>query len=180
MKLLVSAVVLAVWALPAPACQATTYIDEGACPFECCVYGAWTARARTPVHAEPNTRSRQTGVVEPGADVEALGGHVATRGAAFVVSRRHRDYLPGEVLTVYTYHGEGVFTVQRDGRRFQEDLGFSPYGGSAGSRCEAHEDCWGTLSQPLQMQWWARVRLPNGHLGWVQASRNFSGQSGCD
>ena len=80
---------------------------------------------------------------------------------------------------VYTYQGEGFFTVRYEGQQYTEDLGFSPYGGTGGTRCNDSEHCWGTLTGELQSQWWVKVLLPYGRTGWVEVAGNFSGADAC-
>jgi hypothetical protein len=154
------------------------FIDEGACPFECCQYGRWTATKATPAFASPSAK-RSTLTIPPRAEVTALTGYVRTVGQPFVVSRSHPPYKPGDKLMVYTYYGEGAFSVWYNGDRFTEDLGFSPYGGTGGERCTDQKYCWGTLSRELKSDWWAQVRLANGKAVWVHAADGFEGQDGC-
>ena len=91
----------------------------------------------------------------------------------------HGQYRPGDSLVVYTYQGEGAFTVWRDGRMYTEELGFSPYGGSSREQCNQSGLCWGALSRELRPQWWAKVRLADGRLLWVSADDGFEGQDAC-
>jgi hypothetical protein len=157
----------------------TYYVDKGACPFECCVYRTWEVRASTTVYVEPKARAKILGRLSAGTRVEALGGEVHTRPGRFVVGRPHATYKIRDVLWVYTYLGEGRFVVWFNGRMFEEDLQFSPYGGTSGTRCEVTEVCWGTLDRPLRWIWWAKVKVPGGPEGWVQAGENFDGTDAC-
>ena len=102
-----------------------------------------------------------------------------TPGQKFVIRRAYDHYRPGEILFVYTYQGEGVFTVWHQGRLFAQDLGFSPYGGSGGKRCTDSRYCWGTLSRDLRSAWWIQMRLPDGRVVWIRGSDAFSGQDVC-
>jgi hypothetical protein len=81
---------------------------------------------------------------------------------------------------VYTYHGEGSFKVWYHGAMRDEDLGFSPYGGTEGDRCQVSDaGCWGALEEPLKMTWWAKLRAPTGVEGWSIVTENFSGTDAC-
>ena len=153
-------------------------VDEGACPFECCQYGRWTATKDVRAFVAPSAK-RATLTIPSGAAVTALTGYVRTVGQPFVVSREHPPYKPGDKLMVYTYHGEGAFSVWHNGKSFTEDLGFSPDGGTGGKRCTDKKYCWGTLSQELQSDWWIQVRLANGKTAWVRSSNGFQGQDAC-
>jgi hypothetical protein len=153
-------------------------VDEGACPFECCQYGRWTVTEDTPAFVSPETKHAAL-TIPAGTEVTALTGYVRTVGRPFIVARAHAPYQPGDRLMVYTYHGEGTFTVWHNGRRFTEDLGFSPYGGTGGKRCTDRKYCWGTLSQALESDWWVHVRLANGRTVWVRDAGGFEGQDAC-
>ena len=153
-------------------------VDKGACPFECCQYGRWTATEDTPAFVSPDAK-HPTLVILAGATVTALTGYVRTVGQPFIVARPHGAYKPGDKLIVYTYYGEGAFSVWHNGKRFTEDLGFSPYGGTGGKRCTDQQYCWGTLSQELQSDWWIHVRLANGKTVWVHDAGGFEGQDAC-
>jgi hypothetical protein len=153
-------------------------VDEGACPFECCQYGRWTSTTDIAAFASPGAK-RAALTIPARTEVTALTGYVRTVGQPFVVRRPHAAYKPGDTLMVYTYYGEGTFAVWHDGKRFEEDLGFSPYGGSSGSRCTDEHDCWGTLLQELKSEWWVHVRLQDGKTTWVRGGDGFEGQDAC-
>lgn len=154
-------------------------LDRGACPFECCHYGRWTANREIPAFAAPRRGSLRVASIAPGTSVEALDGFVRTSGQAFRVQRAHGDYRPGDTLMVYTYQGEGFFRIWHAGQWRDEDLSFSPYGGSGGTRCTEDTRCWGTLAAPLQSDWWVRVRLPDARVLWVRGNAGFAGQDAC-
>lgn len=154
-------------------------IDHGACPFECCRYGAWTTTRPTPAYAAPYGQGPKLVTIAAGVTVTALTGQVRSRARRFVVHRRHGRYQPGDQLMVYGYQGEGQFTVWFDGASAIEDLGFSPYGGSGGPSCTDRRTCWGTLARPLQSQWSAQLRLTDGRTAWVDGHSGFDGQNAC-
>jgi hypothetical protein len=154
-------------------------VEHGACPFECCRYGAWTTLRNVAAFRAPAANS-PAGTIPAGTSVIALTGYVRTVGTPFAVTRAHPPYRPGDTLMVYTYHGEGMFSVWHDGKRFTEDLGFSPYGGSAGRRCTDRKQCWGVLQNALRSDWWAQVRLHDGRVVWVRGDDGFDGQDACN
>ena len=155
------------------------YIDQGACPFECCVYRVWKTKRDTVVYAQPNKNEKVVGLLKAGATVEAFTGEVHSSPVRFVVKKAHAEYKPGDFLWVYTYLGEGHFRVWRNGAMQEEDLGFSPYGGSGGARCENREYCWGELEKKLQFTWWVKVRSREGWEGWSDQPEHFKNKDAC-
>jgi hypothetical protein len=121
------------------------YIDKGACPFECCTYRDWTVKEDSILHASPNETSPKIGVVQKGAVVQGLTGEVRTKGRKFLVHSTQGEFSSGDIIWVYTYLGEGYFKAWYNGSFLEIGLGFSPYGGSMGKRCETGDHCWGEL-----------------------------------
>jgi hypothetical protein len=153
--------------------------DRGACPFECCTYRRWKTVRTTVLYERPDVRSRQVGRALAGSRVRAVTGEVHTVPSRFVVKKKHEQYQPGDILWVYTYQGEGYFKVWFKGRMYQEELIFSPYGGSSGRRCEESEQCWGELDKPLNSVWWIKIKLADGRTGWTKEAEHFSGSDAC-
>ncbi|HEX7051711.1 MAG TPA: hypothetical protein VF188_16015 [Longimicrobiales bacterium] len=172
-------------ALPRPiSAQALpdVYVDEGACPFECCQYGPWWADRGAVIRSEPADTAPVIGTVQPGDTVQALTGQVRTVPTPFVWkqdvegSGGHR-YAAGDTLYVLTYLGEGFFRVWHEGEVFVESLDFSPYGGTSGKRCERCTH--GELLHELRSEWWVQVRLRDGTVGWTDATDAFLGKDAC-
>jgi hypothetical protein len=154
------------------------FVDRGACPFECCQYGAWTVTKATVAYARPDVRSPKVATLTTGTRVTALTGEVHTRPSRFVVTKPHERYRPGDVLWVYTYLGEGVFTVWFKGEMVEQALGFSPYGGTSGTRCDVPE-CWGRLDHELRSTWWVNIETADGRVGWSNQAEHFGGKDAC-
>jgi hypothetical protein len=148
--------------------QDRVFIERGACPGELCGYGVWRAVADVPVRESRDVSGPIRDTIQAGELVCALTGEVHTIPGRFVVKREHGRYAPGDTIVVYTPRSEGSFLVEFDGEQFEEGLGFSPWGGSPGKRCELGAHCWGELEEELQFEWWIRVDNLSGVVGWIQ------------
>jgi hypothetical protein len=175
MDRLLAAIAVALWPAVAPGADSppAKYIDKGACPFECCIYRAWHTNADTVAYAQPDNGAQVVGVLKVGAIVEAITGEVHSSPVRFVVKKPHGDYKAGDALWVYAYVGEGHFRVWRNGAMRQADLGFSPYGGSPGARCENKRECWGELEKELEFSWWVKLKSKEGWEGWSNQPEHF-------
>jgi hypothetical protein len=154
------------------------YVERGACPFECCTYREWWASRPTPVYASPGSAAKLVQTLAKGEHVRALTGFVRTRAGQFAVTRDNGRYRRGDTIWVYTYHGEGNFLVWYKGRMYDEDLGFSPYGGSTGTRGERGGN-WGHLTAAYRGEWWIRVRLRGGQVGWTNRGEDYENTDAC-
>ncbi len=154
------------------------FVDKGACPGEGCAYGeSWITRSNVTLRAEPSRSATIVAKLDAGTRVTTVTGEVHTKPTRFVVHRPHAQFRPGDSVLVYTYLGEGVFRVRHNGRLTEADLGFSPWGGTAGTRCEQSARCWGTLEQELRFEWWVQVRTPGEVLAWTAEADKFEPES---
>lgn len=156
-----------------------SFIDKGACPFECCTYGEWQTKKTTAAFARPDVHSKRVGQFVAGTKVIALTGETHAAAGRFVVKKPYEKYRPGDTIRVYTYGGEGSFKIWFKGKMEEENLGFSPYGGDTGKRCEAAAQCWGELDKELQRVWWIKIKSPDGWVGWTNQGEHFSGADRC-
>lgn len=166
----------------APAGDEGVYVAEGACPFECCQYGRWWALADVPVRREPRSGSEVVAIVEAGDTVHAVTGQVRAVPTPFVwkeatTGEQGRRYEPGDTVEALVYLGEGYWRVRWRGKEYDESLGFSPYGGTGGTRCE--ECRWGEALREHRAAWWARIELDDGTVGWTDATESFGGKDAC-
>jgi hypothetical protein len=155
------------------------YVERGACPFECCTYREWWASQPIPVYARPDPKAKRIRILSKGEHVRALTGFVRTRANQFLVTTDKGAYRRGDQLWVYTYHGEGNFLVWHKGRMYQENLGFSPYGGSLGTRGDVGPKSWGHLTSEHSSEWWIKLRLSNGRIGWTNRGEDFKNTDAC-
>jgi hypothetical protein len=150
------------------------FIDDPACPGEgCSLEGKWKVQKETILRAKPDSKSKVVGKCRVGSEVAALTGQVHTVAGKFTIKKKHEHFSPGDVIWVYTYLGEGEFKIWFDGKFSEEVLGFSPWGGSAGSRCEVAKECWGELERKLKFTWWVQIQNADGVMGWTHEVGNF-------
>jgi hypothetical protein len=120
------------------------------------------------------------GTVKAGESVEGLTGEVHSTPVKFIVKRSHEAYKAGDIIWVYSYEGEGYFQVLRNGELVSEDLDFSPYGGTAGTRCQDDERyCWGTLERELTSVWWVKIKTKSSLEGWSDEPEHFGNKDAC-
>ncbi|HEV8700627.1 MAG TPA: hypothetical protein VGV60_05075 [Candidatus Polarisedimenticolia bacterium] len=181
--LLISTLSIAVAAAPRAGAEEprhpAIYVDKGACPGEGCTYGTWKVLKDTELHALPGKASKVVAKCRPGSEVLASTGEVHTVAGEFTVKKKYGAFVPGDTLWVYTYLGEGTFKVWFGGRFTEQDLGFSPWGGSGGSRCEVERFCWGELKRTLEMEWWIQIQNSDGVTGWTREAGSFDPEEKC-
>ncbi len=151
------------------------YVAKGACPFECCRYGEWTAVADTDLVAAPGSK-RVVGRVRKGSRVRVLTGEVHLQPEPVLVVRE--GSLPvGSIAFILDYEGEGDGAVYSQGKIVSMFHGYDRY-------ClQGPAACWGETILPerkrRESQWWVKVRLANGVVGWTVEAKKFQGQDGC-
>jgi|GEM_PF-720397 len=160
------------------------YVDRGVCGdgWLACGRHPWKPHAKTILRARPNVAGRKVGEVQAGGPcVLALTGEVHVRvPGEFVMVRPHEGYRPGDVLALYTYHGESVYKVRHRGRWIAEvALPGSPTHSvnrvpSSRQECEATPRCWGYFKREPDSETWIKVRTPDGLVGWTNQPENFS------
>jgi len=129
--------------------------DAGACPFELCTYGDWTARRAVVARRERRRGSPVVFRVARGEKVTAITGVVITLEAGRVRFRVRHEMpsrsgplvvMPGQTLYLLTYQGEGFTKAWFDGR---------------------------IVAQPKR-EWWAQLRNAAGQVGWTHEAETFS------
>jgi hypothetical protein len=151
------------------------FIDKDTCPGEGCEFGeTWTARTAIQLREAPDPSAAVAFIVEEGESVLTRAGEVHTIPGRFEVHRAQGEFVPGDEVFVYTYRGEGWFRIRHNGEIKVADLGFSPWGGTAGTRCADEQRCWGSLSEELQFDWWVLVETEGGEQGWARVERGLA------
>ncbi len=174
------------WSGPATAGPVLPYIDQGACPFECCVYGIWSATERASAYQGPAAGGPVLFNIEPGVEVEAIDGFVVTQkaGSARVTKKtqlacqsgagKELDQpvlQPGSLVEILHYLGEGCFLVWQDGRPC-----VSGFMDSSGEHSPFSD--FQLLLLP-ETEWWVRIRNHKGQAGWLLNPVGFAGSDGC-
>ena len=142
-------------------------VTGGACPFEGCQLGKWTARETVPVFDRPGgvflrNLARGDVVVATSAEVRSLPRKAVVTEVLRIDQEQGLEV--GSIVYVLHPLGEGAVAVWHEGRivhgslhlsfRFEEPI-------------EAH---------PLQWTWWVQIRLANGTVGWLRnPQRQFDG-----
>ena len=153
------------------------FTDPGACPFECCQYGEWTASLSQRAYKSSSKESGLAFTVRPGEKAQALTGVVVTRKAGIVIVRKETKFykvtLPaGAKLFVLHSEGEGDYLFWYKGATHSAELYVE----------SVHEGNvqypWDVLSLP-QTEWWVKVRNQRGATGWILNPREFRGMDGC-
>jgi hypothetical protein len=159
------------------------YEDEGACPFEGCVYRTWTANRAVAVRTERRSDAPIAFLLAKGARVQALTGVVVTHTAGRVefpkpVELRTELGLlriqPGETLYLLTYKGEGYTKAWFKGR-FYDDMDAS---GIVNAACDVvPERCIGKIVERSLTTWWVQIENSRGRVGWSNEPESFDGKN---
>lgn len=141
-------------------------VSNGACPFEGCQLGEWTAREPAVLYDRPNgvqTRTILAGdrVVATEAQVRAQP-HRAIVTSVYQTDQQQGIHVGDVAFALYPL-GEGAVAVWHDGRVKE---------GSLDLRLRFDDK---TESTELNYVWWVHVKLPDGTMGWIKDPRGFDG-----
>jgi hypothetical protein len=171
------------------------FVDEGACPFEGCLYRDWRAKKSVAVYESWDRRApvRRVFSVEAGETVTAMTGVVITTVPGRAVIRRsmtgqaHSRFFPyerpvsiplkpGDVVYLLTNQGEGFQTAWFNQMLFTLDRsGFS--NAVPDARCKQTDTCTGEIIEYPLSVWWAKIRNAQGQIGWTNQTADFDGPS---
>jgi hypothetical protein len=167
-----------------------TYVDRGACPFECCTYGPWRADSSVTLSDAPDSAASELATIAAGSVVTAVTGEVHVRPGKFVLERGARAYsisrtappvpadtfMAGDTLGVYTYRGEGAWKVRKWGsdKELVELMLAEP-----GTGCERDNRCDGRFLDKPVSSWWVQIRTGQGVQGWTTNVGAFAGKDRC-
>jgi hypothetical protein len=156
--------------------------DEGACPFEGCVYREWTAKSAIRVRTARRIDASIAFMLRAGERVAALTGIVITVKAGRVQFRESRTLKtgsgsvridPGETLYLLTYQGEGFTKAWFKGKLFIDVDTVEFFNGV----CDIEPSrCAGRIIEKSQTEWWVQVRNRAGGVGWTNEAEKFDGK----
>jgi len=153
------------------------HYEWNACPFECCVYRTWTAKAVVKVLKERRGDSPVAFELQPGESVQALTGVVVTtRAGELRVAREGRvghantPVRPGDIVRILRPEGEGVWKIWFQGQTDTEEL--------LDLNKLSSDSIFQVVSSP-EFTWWVKVRTRSGRAGWTTATDRFGGTDAC-
>ena len=78
--------------------------------------------------------------------------------------------IPGDIVYLLTYHGEGEYTAWfNDQLLTVSTVGFK----NGGSNCR---DCEGEILERGHREWWVTIRNSKGETGWTDRTEDFDGK----
>ena len=161
---------------------AENYVAQGACPFECCMYGEWTATQETKLYREPGS-DEVVATIQPG-KVDALAGEMRLRPTPVLVRHPRADSEdvaePGSIVFLLDYQGEGHGNVWVDG-----EVKTANWSGVQEHCSTPDPSCWGEVLRPenagewLNGVWWIQIKTKDGTTAWTSQAEHFDGKDGC-
>ena len=153
------------------------FLDWGACPFECCAYGSWTATQPTNVLARRSTAAATAFQLDQGEQVTALTGVVVTTSAGRLRARTNvvlgegREAVSlrrGDLIYILHYLGEGYDLLWYNGHTLSDQI----------EPIESFGEL--ELLEPARTEWWVKVKNRAGRIGWSAHPEDFGGKDVCD
>ena len=158
------------------------YLDWGACPYECCVYGTWTVLHDTTVRtarrpgAPPAFRLKagERVTVPRGVVVTTRPGQIRVLAPTTLGEGADATALkPGDILYTLHYAGEGYDLLWFKGRKLKDQI---------------HTDEVGRMEQLPALEvlelpsseWWVRVKNSAGQVGWSMRTEDFGNRDRCE
>jgi hypothetical protein len=134
------------------------YIDEGACPFECCQYGTWTAESPLVAYQKEENDSAIAFKIKPGESFTAINGNVhITKPGYVVVNRSFDGFTKDDKVYLLTYLGEGAYDLWYKGKKLDLNVLNA-------------DDFWANVTEkdsPLYT-WAVLITRGDGKQGWLR------------
>jgi hypothetical protein len=137
------------------------YVDNGACPFECCTYREWVARTDLTLLDSPDGK-KVVAQIKKGEKVLAITGEIHSVPLQIVSPHDYPDagVKAGDTIYILHYEGEGFWKVWHDGELVEID--------------NLPEK-----SPKPKITWWVKLKTSSGTIGWTVEHRNFDNQDAC-
>lgn len=140
--------------------------EWGKCPCEGCSFGKWTAENEIVVYNTWKQHRRQVAKLAKGDHVTGMPGVFITfRPGVIHMDRDMPDHhlKRGDTILIYGDRPEGNAAAWYKGRYYEWfDVSFTTWPtGCTSSYCAA------TCTDVGEKQWWTKVKLSSGHIGWV-------------
>jgi|GEM_PF-3079579 len=161
-----------IWKIDSPQIP---YEDYDVCSGESCIFGEWIACQNMEIYKERNENSPVVFHVNKREVVNALTGVVIiTKPGRAKVLKSFKigdsEVVPGDVIYLLTYRGEGVYNVWFKGSVYN-NLGLDPFN-------LGYLDI---MDSPETIDW-VQIQNSKGQIGWRRLSRQsyFDYKYGCD
>jgi hypothetical protein len=165
------------------------FIDQGACPFECCTYREWRAKEQVVAFAEPRDDAAKAFTIKKGQWVTAETGFVVTTkvGITKVLKPITLGYekgtgdpkpaltlKPGELLYTLHYDGEGTDLFWYKGKVYLDQISADkPTPDPPPPKLNLQ-----VLSRPVNA-WWVKIKTKDGRVGWIKNPPYFENSDAC-
>jgi len=157
--------------------------EEGACPFLCCTYRAWTVDWDTDVRSERRDDAPVAYHAALGETVDALTGVVstttvgrATASRQVTVGAKHLVVAANEPIYLLRNVGGGDWKIWVHGMIDQQ---YIPNQGYCNGAQRTSDECALTVVAQPEVVWWAKVRNSVGREGWTREVEHFGGRDSC-
>ena len=167
------------------------YIDQGACPFECCTYRLWKANEVVIAYVEPKEGASIAFTIKKKQQVTAETGFVVTSKAGITkvlkpiklgfdndskdpAPKPLLDLKPGALLYTLHYLGEGSDLFWYKGKVYSDQIASD----KPDSNPPAPELKLQVLSRPV-CAWWVKVKTMEGGVGWIKNPPYFENSDSC-
>lgn len=175
------AAVVAFWLAASQVTPPVPYLDWGACPFECCKYGTWTALKDIPVYSARDAGKRPVATLHNGEKVAVTTGVVITLKAGEVELLEEKTLGEGHAPRLTIPKGDRIYPLHYQGEGYE----LFWYRGTASSsfigatKPGTLYDGFRVVSAPVD-EWWVRVSTRDGRKGWVRMRGGLFGDNeGC-
>ena len=148
-------------------------IDEKACPFEGCQFGAWKATDNVQMFSTWKEDRKPGVTVSRGEEVMAITGvYITFEPSEIQVTAPIDDYglKPGDKIFGYMYKGEGVFSAWFNGYWVED------FDGSGVADAGCSHKCNAKLLKEGRVEWWVELKTKNGTIGWTKDTDKFDGK----